>query len=389
MPWTPIDALARRPIVRAGLLGLAYLGGAELGHLLSDRSEGTAFATCWPPAGLLLAALVLTRYRAWPGLLLAAGAGNLVSNLLHGQSALVSVGLTLANAAEASLGAGLLRRFGGGVPPLVRMRSVLALAGWSALAGTAVGAAIGAAVVTAGGGGPFGTVWLLGWVAHAIGVLVVAPVILSLVARRDTRSVPPGRPAEGLVLFVGLVLSVLAVYAEFLPSQLSVPAFVLPFLLWAALRFGPPGAAVAVLVAAAIGVGNVSHGRGPYSGLGLAPGEQLVRAQAALGVISLSVLVLAAAAAERREAERQRTRLIGQLRRALTEIKALRGLIPVCAWCKKVRDDQGFWQRLEVYLRAHTDAEVTHGVCPECLDDQVAAMDRADSTTDDPEPAVR
>ncbi len=56
-----------------------------------------------------------------------------------------------------------------------------------------------------------------------------------------------------------------------------------------------------------------------------------------------------------------------ELQDALSKVKTLRGLIPICASCKKVRSDKGCWQRLEVYLTEHTEAELTHGICPECL----------------------
>lgn len=56
------------------------------------------------------------------------------------------------------------------------------------------------------------------------------------------------------------------------------------------------------------------------------------------------------------------------LQQALDEIKTLRGLVPICANCKKIRDDMGYWQHLEAYLQAHTEAEFTHGICPTCND---------------------
>ncbi len=58
---------------------------------------------------------------------------------------------------------------------------------------------------------------------------------------------------------------------------------------------------------------------------------------------------------------------IVELRRALAEIKTLRGIVPICAGCKKIRDDEGFWQQVEVYVREHTEAEFSHGLCPECM----------------------
>ena len=70
---------------------------------------------------------------------------------------------------------------------------------------------------------------------------------------------------------------------------------------------------------------------------------------------------------ERRRLESEREMLIGNLQEALAKIKTLKGVIPVCAWCKKVRDDKGYWEELEHYIRDHTDADFTHGICPECL----------------------
>jgi PleD family two-component response regulator len=63
----------------------------------------------------------------------------------------------------------------------------------------------------------------------------------------------------------------------------------------------------------------------------------------------------------------ERDRLIRDLQQALAEVKTLAGLIPMCAWCKKVRDDQGYWMQVERYLAMHSDLAVTHGICPECL----------------------
>ncbi len=57
---------------------------------------------------------------------------------------------------------------------------------------------------------------------------------------------------------------------------------------------------------------------------------------------------------------------ITQLRNALAQVKTLQGLIPLCAWCRKIRDDEGYWTSLEQYLAKHTDASVTHGICGAC-----------------------
>jgi hypothetical protein len=55
-----------------------------------------------------------------------------------------------------------------------------------------------------------------------------------------------------------------------------------------------------------------------------------------------------------------------KLRKALDEVRVLRGIIPICAWCKKIRDDKGYWGQIESYISSHTEAEFSHGMCPEC-----------------------
>ena len=68
----------------------------------------------------------------------------------------------------------------------------------------------------------------------------------------------------------------------------------------------------------------------------------------------------------RKHLEEERERLIGQLKAALNDVRTLEGLLPICASCKKVRDDKGYWSQIEVYLRTRAAVEFTHGICPEC-----------------------
>ena len=70
---------------------------------------------------------------------------------------------------------------------------------------------------------------------------------------------------------------------------------------------------------------------------------------------------------ERKQVEAERERVIGELRGTLAETKTLSGLIPICAGCKKIRDDQDNWKKVEVYIQEHTGAKFTHGICPECI----------------------
>jgi len=62
----------------------------------------------------------------------------------------------------------------------------------------------------------------------------------------------------------------------------------------------------------------------------------------------------------------ERQKLLTQIEHSTKEIKTLRGFLPICAGCKKIRDDQGYWTQIETYISQHTDAEFSHGLCPEC-----------------------
>jgi PAS domain S-box-containing protein len=69
-----------------------------------------------------------------------------------------------------------------------------------------------------------------------------------------------------------------------------------------------------------------------------------------------------------RRSEEERERLIAELKKALAEVKTLSGLLPICAHCKMIRDDRGYWNRIETFIRDRSSAEFTHGICPECAD---------------------
>jgi PAS domain S-box-containing protein len=70
---------------------------------------------------------------------------------------------------------------------------------------------------------------------------------------------------------------------------------------------------------------------------------------------------------KQKQADDERLGLIKELTEALGHVKKLSGLLPICASCKRIRDDQGYWQQVETYITRHTDAVFTHGICPECV----------------------
>jgi len=70
---------------------------------------------------------------------------------------------------------------------------------------------------------------------------------------------------------------------------------------------------------------------------------------------------------ERKELEAEREKFISELEEALGKVKTLKGLLPICSHCKKIRDDEGYWNHLESYIDQHFDAQFSHGICPDCL----------------------
>jgi PAS domain S-box-containing protein len=83
------------------------------------------------------------------------------------------------------------------------------------------------------------------------------------------------------------------------------------------------------------------------------------------GVLAGGVLV-ARDISQRKKAWREREKLIDELKEALAQVKTLRGFIPICANCKKIRDDEGFWNCVEKYLSEHSEVKFSHGICPDC-----------------------
>ena len=84
------------------------------------------------------------------------------------------------------------------------------------------------------------------------------------------------------------------------------------------------------------------------------------------GVSGHRILLSARSIAERKRSQQERETLILELQDAFAKIKVLSGFIPICASCKKIRDDQGYWNQLEAYIQSRTEAQFSHGICPDC-----------------------
>ena len=80
------------------------------------------------------------------------------------------------------------------------------------------------------------------------------------------------------------------------------------------------------------------------------------------------VLSIARDITERRQAQAAREKLIQELQQALAQVKSLKGLLPICSWCKRIRDDHGYWLEVEAYLHENSEVDFSHGICPECTE---------------------
>ncbi len=284
--------------VQWALLTAAYFGAAKVGLTMAFVAEQVT--AVWPPTGIALAAVLLFGYRAWPAVALGAFLANATANTPPGAAAAIALGNTL----EALLGAWLLRRAGFD-NALGRVNDVLALVALAAGVSTAVSATVGATSLCWAGLRPWSAypaLWSVWWLGDAMGDLVVAPLLLTWAGWR--RLVwRPQQLIEAAALLLGLAAVCLLVFAR-LAALFTFPPLVytvFPFVIWAALRLGQPGATLMTFVASSLAIWGTAGGRGPFAFPGTH--ESLILLLFFLGVVAVTTLVLAAVTAERERAK--------------------------------------------------------------------------------------
>jgi integral membrane sensor domain MASE1 len=288
---------ARRHLV-AGLqillVAAAYYLAARIGlQLALVRGQVTPL---WPPTGISLASLLLLGVRRWPGITL----GAFLANIAYGPSlpavVMISVGNTLATVC-----AYLLLTRAGFRPDLSRLRDVLFLITLGAFTGMLVSATIGTGTLVATGGlpaGDFWSTWSVWWTGDAMGVLVIAPVLLVAANTRWRGHVPLARWFEA----AALLLTTVAVTFVVTQSSTHLLFLVFPVLIWAALRFQQIAAVPCNLIVSVSVVLAASAGNGPFADLDTLP--KMITLQMFNGAGTLTALLLAAITTERNEAQR-------------------------------------------------------------------------------------
>jgi signal transduction histidine kinase len=310
--WKRTDTgrLALYALMVAVVAGLYYAAGRAGLHLAYLHGSVTAL---WPPVGLGVAALVILGPGIWPGIVI----GDLLLADFSTPWGTIA-GQTVGNTLEVVVAAVLFRRLTQNRIALDRVWDVLALVG-SAGVGTLISAAFGVVslrlgdVITAD---EVDSVFRTWWLGDFAGAFVFAPLILVWAARRTWR-MPRAQLVEALVLLAALLVLIEV------PSQRDVPYIVFPVLIWAALRFGPFGAATAVAITSCLTVWNTAHGSGPFLRSSIT--HSVLATQLFVAVAALTSLILAAVTAERSASERAQQALTDEqaaLRRIATLVAA-------------------------------------------------------------------
>ena len=281
-------------VIKAGLFAMGYLFCAVLGNLLSLKS--VPFVTFWLPNGLFVAMLLLNKRRDWPALVLAAIAANICFDLLNGKALPVSLLFAMNNSLESITGAWLVLRFSRQESSFLTFREVVHLIVLASMGAPAVGATLGAAVVTALlGGQSYWQTWIMWWSSDALGVLLVTPFVLIWLQGSNW---PPSFKFSTLfkaaALLALLSLATTVVFNEMLFGYFPLKFILIPIVLLIAVLFEMRGATIANLLIAIIASWMAVLGYRGASPVYLTPILQVVSLQLFIFVASIVGLCTAA-----------------------------------------------------------------------------------------------
>jgi len=283
----------------AGLAGVYFLAG-KLGLQLAYVHASAA--AVWPCTGIAIAALLVFGYRVWPGILI----GAFLVNVTMAGSLATSIAIAAGNTLEGLAGCYLVNRFAHGKEAFARAQDIFKFALLAGLVATTVSATIGVATLAAGGfadWAAFGSMWCTWWLGHALGAVLVTPLLLlwwenpRLTWTRD-------QITELAFLFMGLFSTAWIVFGEPFHSELKNYPFeylCIPFLVWAAYRFGRRKSATALCALAALATWGTLHGFGPFARE--SRNTSLLLLQAFMGITAITTLALAAEVSGHRRAE--------------------------------------------------------------------------------------
>lgn len=302
-------------LLRMGLIVLLYFVLAEIG--LSLAHDTRQISAVWPPSGLSLVVLLVFGYRYWPAVYL----GALLANLTASEQWYVAAGIAVGNTLEALVGAFILVRFARFENEMRRPRDlvVLAIAG---ILCTTVAAFIGPAMLAMGGEitwAQYGTRAVLWWQGDMMGILLIGPVLLAYLSPRAL-SILKGRLFEGGVLIASVFAISIVVFAVHGREPTAYPYLLVPFWVWAALRFTQVGVVTATLIMAITALWATATGMGPFTREGTFE-QDLTQLQLFMVVMASTALFLAMSITARQTADEALRKQARKLERMDAELK--------------------------------------------------------------------
>src|SRR5580658_1445934 len=290
----------RRDLATAAVLAVVYFGAAKL--CLRLALVNPSATAVWAPTGIALAAFLIFGFGVWPGILM----GAFLANITTSGTILTSIGVATGNTLEGVVGCYLVRRFARGQHVFKRAQDIFKFVFFAGMVSTMISATIGVATLSLGGFASwamYGPIWRTWWLGDGVGAVAVTPLVL-LWRENPHLNWTREKIVELALLFLGLSFTAWIVFGWRFHSEVKnypLEYLCVPFLIWAAFRFGRRKAATATCVLAGIAIRGTAHGFGPFS-VG-DPNTSLLLVQVFTGIVAITSLILAAEVSERERAE--------------------------------------------------------------------------------------
>jgi diguanylate cyclase (GGDEF)-like protein len=286
-------------LLLVALTAVYFLAGKFGLKLAFVHASATAV---WPCTGIALAAFLILGYRVWPAIL----AGAFLVNVTTAGSVATSIGLATGNTLEGVIGCYLVSRFAAGQRAFERAQDIFKFAFFAGMVSTTISATIGVTTLALGGfasWAKYGAIWTTWWLGDAVGAMLVTPLIL-LWRENPRLNWTRKQVVELAVLFLGLLSTCWVVFGGRFHSAVKDYPFeylCIPFLVWAAFRFGRRKTVTAVCALAVIATWGTFHGFGPFARESV--NTSLLLLQTFMGIMAVTSLVLAAEVTEHKRAE--------------------------------------------------------------------------------------
>ena len=304
------------------VLAVVYFITAKVG--LRFALVNPSATALWAPTGIALSAFLVFGVRVWPGVFL----GAFLANLTTAGTVLTSISIATGNTLESIAGCYLVQRFARGRLAFERAQDIFKFAFLAGLVSTTISATVGVTSLSLAGFADwrvFGSIWRTWWLGDGVGAVVVTPLVI-LWIENPRLNWTREQIVELAVLFLGLFSTAWIVFGGRFHSQVRnypLEYLSIPFLIWAAFRFGRRKAATAACVLAGIAIWGTMQGFGPFSRETLSTSLLLV--QSFVGIVAVTSLALAAEVSERKRADERVKELVAT--DPLTGLANYRGLI--------------------------------------------------------------